>query len=84
MLRFLESVLFFLFGAGLLLVAWRAWKNGEIPAGSNFFKGRYAPSYKDNPLMFTLFLFIYAVGGILLLVCALALLTGRMPPLKLM
>jgi hypothetical protein len=77
------SVLFLL-GAGalLLFVAWRGWRNGELPAGASGFTQAFRPNRQDNPFAFHFFLLLYVGSGVALLAWALLELFGMAPPLK--
>jgi hypothetical protein len=69
-------------GSGLLAVAYRGWRDGELPAGA---KGvhAYRPNREDSPLAFHTFLVLYVCGGIALAVWGLLALIGMAPPLEL-
>jgi hypothetical protein len=83
MMQFFEGVLLLIFGVGILVIAWRGWRDGEIPAGSNFFEGNYKPSREKEPNAFYFFLILYVLGGCVLTLLALSILFGLTPPLKL-
>jgi hypothetical protein len=77
------SVLFLIgVGAGVLAIAYRGYRNGELPAGSNGFAGQYRPNRDDNPLAFHFFLILYFAGGIALCVWGLLAMIGLAPPLR--
>lgn len=69
-------------GAGLLVVAWRGYRDGELPAGSNFLRP-YRPNRDDDPLAFRIFLVLYMCGGAALILWGLLSLLGMAPALKL-
>lgn len=69
-------------GAGLLAVAWRGWRRGELPAGSAGWRA-YRPNREDNPLAFHFYFVLYLCAGIALLVWGLLLMLGMAPPLRL-
>ncbi|MGH8748301.1 MAG: hypothetical protein ACREU5_04265 [Burkholderiales bacterium] len=78
------SVLFLLAaGAGLLAVAYRGYRVGELHAGSNFWRGAYRPNREDNPLAFQIFLVLYFGAGLALSVWGLLALLGMASDLKL-
>jgi len=77
------SVLFLLAaGAGLLAVAYRGYRVGEIRAGSNFWRGAYRPGREDNPFAFHFFVILYFSAGLALLVWGLLALMGMAPDIK--
>jgi hypothetical protein len=69
-------------GGGVLAVAYRGWRDGELPAGANGLRP-YRPNRADNPLGFRLHLALYLYGGIALSVWGLLMLLGMAAPLKL-
>ncbi|MCD6679867.1 MAG: hypothetical protein LT102_04300 [Burkholderiaceae bacterium] len=69
-------------GAIVLAVGWRGYREGELPAGSNFFRP-YRPNRDDNPLAFHFFLALYYASGTALAVWGLLALVGLAPPLPL-
>ena len=77
----LGAVLLIACGSGVLAVAYRGWRDGELPAGA---KGRhpYRPNREDNPMAFHFFLVLYFLGGFALTVWGLLALVGMAPPLK--
>lgn len=80
--RFAGSAFLIVIGAGLLAVAWRGQRDGELPAGSNFLRP-FRPSRRDNAVAFHFFLAIYFCGGTILLVWGLLALLGMAPALPL-
>lgn len=82
MTRVLGALFLIAMGSGVLAVAWRGYREGELPAGSNFLKP-YRPNRDDNPLAFRFFLTLYYCGGMALAVWGLLSLVGLAPPLKL-
>lgn len=70
-------------GGGLLAVAWHGYRDGVLPAGSNFLRGRWMPSRADNPFAFQFFLVLYFAGGMALAVWGLLELVGMAPALRL-
>lgn len=82
-MQLFQGLLLIFFGAGLLLVARRGWRDGEIPAGAYFLRGRFLPSRRNNPLVFHLFVLLYIVLGLWLGVYGLQILTGSAEPLPL-
>jgi hypothetical protein len=68
-------------GAGVLAVAYRGYRDGEVPAGSNFVRA-YRPSREDAPFAFHCFLALYLCGGMALVVWGLLALIGMAPPPK--
>lgn len=54
---------------------------GVLPAGTNFFRGRWMPTRKANPFAFHFFLALYFSGGMALSVWGLLCLVGMAPPL---
>jgi hypothetical protein len=69
-------------GSVILMVAYRGWRDGELPAGANGFQA-YRPNRADNPLAFHLFLALYLCAGIALAVWGLLAVVGMAPPLQL-
>jgi hypothetical protein len=78
-----QGLLFLIFGAGLLLVDYRALRSGWLPCGPNGFKGRLEFRKNEQPFGFWLTFVLYAAGGTWLLVFALRLLVGQAAPLPL-
>ncbi len=70
-------------GGGVLAVAWQGYRAGVVPAGANFFRGRYLLNRVRNPVAFHLFLALYYSAGMALCVWALLALAGLAPPLRL-
>lgn len=69
-------------GAGVLAVAWKVWKDGELPAGSRGFR-RYRPNRRDDAVAFHFFFALYVAGGIAMASWGLLILIGLAPPLPL-
>lgn len=69
-------------GSLVLAMAYRGWRNGELPAGASGFRP-YRPNREDNPLAFHFYLALYVCCGIALAVWGLLALIGMAPPLKL-
>lgn len=82
MTRVLGALFLIAIGSGVLAVAWRGYREGELPAGSSFSEA-YRPNRDDNPLAFHFFLALYYCGGIALAVWGLLSLVGLAPALKL-
>lgn len=82
MTRTLGALFLIAMGSGVLAVAWRGYRDGELPAGSSFFKP-YRPNRDDNPLAFRFFLGLYYCGGTALAVWGLLALVGLAPELAL-
>ena len=78
----LGALLLIAMGAGVLAVAWRGHGEGELPAGSNFFRP-YRPNRENNPFAFRFFLALYFCSGMALTVWGLLALVGMAPPLRL-
>lgn len=81
-MRTLGALFLIAMGAGVLAVAWRGHREGELPAGSRFSEP-YRPNRDDDPLAFRFFLALYCCGGTALAVWGLLSLVGLAPPLKL-
>lgn len=79
----LGGLIVLVFGIGVLAVAWQGHRRGELPAGSNFFRGTYKPTRADSPLAFHFFLLLYLCSGIVLTTWGLLMLFGMAAPLKL-
>lgn len=78
------SALFLLvMGGGVLAVAWQGYRDGVLPAGSNFLRGRWMPGREANPFAFRFFLALYFAAGMALCVWGLLALAGMAPPLRL-
>jgi hypothetical protein len=69
-------------GSGVLAVAYRGWRDGELPAGNSLLR-TYRPNREENPAAFHLFFLLYMFGGIALVVWGLLVLVGMAPPLEL-
>lgn len=82
MTRTLGALFLIAMGSGVLAVAWRGYRDGELPAGSSFLEP-YRPNRDDNPLAFRFFLALYYCGGTALAVWGLLALMGLAPELAL-
>lgn len=80
--QYLSAVILLAFGGAVLAVAWHGWRDGVLPAGANFFRGRWMPSRHANPFAFHFFLILYLGGGMALSVWGLLALVGMAPPLQ--
>lgn len=80
---FASGVVLLFFGGGILAVAWHGYRAGVLPAGPNFFRGRYMPSRAANPFAFHFFLVLYFASGMTLAVWGLLALVGMAPPMRL-
>lgn len=69
-------------GSALLVVAYRGYRSGELPAGSRGFHA-YRPTREDNPGAFHFFLALYFCSGLLLCAWGLLTLMGAAPALRL-
>ena len=78
----MTTIFLFIFGIGLLVVAYRGYLRGEIRAGSSGLKP-YTPTREDNPLAFHFFILLYIAGGLSLLVWGILVLAGMAEPLPL-
>jgi hypothetical protein len=74
------ALLQILIGLGLVVVAFRGHRLGELRAGSAGFKP-YTPSRRDNPLAFHFFLVLYLCAGFALLVWGVFALLGIAKPM---
>ena len=83
MSQLLSAAFLLCMGGGVLVVAWRGYNEGSVPAGANFFKGRWMPNRRDNWLAFHFFLTLYYCSGLALTVWGLLTLVGMAPPLPL-
>lgn len=65
MLSSLGALFLIAFGSGVLAVAYRGWRDVELPAGA---KGvhAYRSNREDSPVAFHVFLVLYVCGGIAL------------------
>ena len=81
--QILSALVLLLFGGGILAVAWHGYRVGALPAGPNFFRGRWMPNRRDNPFAFHFFLLMYLGAGMALAVWGLLALVGMAPPLPL-
>jgi hypothetical protein len=70
-------------GGGILAVVWHGYRDGVLPAGPNFLRGRWMPRRLDNPVAFHFFLILYFAAGMTLAVWGLLALVGMAPPLRL-
>ncbi len=78
-----QGLLFLFFGAGLLLVDYRALRSGWLPCGPNGFRGRLEFRKDEQPAGFWVMFVLYGAGGLWLLFFALRLLAGQAAPLPL-
>ena len=78
----MTTVFLFVFGIGLLAVAYRGHQVGEIPAGSAGLKA-YRPSKTQSPGAFYFFLTLYICSGLALLMWGVLVLAGVAAPLPL-
>ena len=78
----MTTVFLFVFGIGLLAVAYHGHQVGEIPAGSAGWKP-YRPSRSESPGAFYFFLTLYICAGLALLVWGVLVVAGLAPPLPL-
>jgi len=78
-----QGLLFLLFGAGLLLVDYRALRSGWLPCGPNGLKGSLEFRKNEQPAGFWVMFVLYGGVGLWLLVFALRLLAGQAEPLPL-
>ena len=78
-----SAIVLLVFGAGILAVAWHGYRDGVLPAGPNFLRGRWMPSRANNPIAFHFFLALYFTGGMAVAVWGLLALVGMAPPLRL-
>ncbi|HZF15845.1 MAG TPA: hypothetical protein VE046_07910 [Steroidobacteraceae bacterium] len=76
------SMILLFFGVGLLIVAWRGNRSGELRAGSAGWRP-YRPNRMDNPLGFRFYFFLYVAAGIVLTVWGVLAMLGAAPPLDL-
>ena len=70
-------------GFPVLPLVRHGYRDGVLPAGPNFLRGRWMPSRADNPFAFRFFLALYSTGGMALAVWGLLALVGMAPPLRL-
>lgn len=82
--QFASACVLLVFGGGILAVAWHGYRDGVLPAGSNFLRGRWMPRRTRNPFAFHFFLALYFSGGMALAVWGLLALLGMAPPLSLL
>ncbi len=80
---FLSGMILLAIGGGVLGVAWHGYRVGMLPAGPNFFRGRYMPDRARSPVAFHFFLVLYYSAGMALCVWGLMALAGMAPPLQL-
>lgn len=78
-----QGAIFFIFGAGLLVMVWRSLKAGWLPCGPNGLKGRMEFTRDTQPLGYWLMFVLYCAGGAWLLIFSLRLLAGVVEPLPL-
>lgn len=81
--QYLSAFFLLAVGGGVLAVAWHGYRDGVLPAGSNFFRGRWMPSRDANPFAFHFFLILYFSAGMALSVWGLLALLGMAPPVPL-
>jgi hypothetical protein len=80
---FVSGIVLLAIGGGVLAIGWQGYRTGVLPAGPNFFRGRYLPSRAGNPFAFHFFLVLYYSAGMALCVWGLMALAGMAPPLRL-
>lgn len=78
----MTTLFLFIFGLGLLVVAYRGYRKGEIRAGSSGLRP-YSPTREDNPLAFHFFITLYVFSGFALLLWGILVLAGMAEPLPL-
>jgi hypothetical protein len=78
-----QGLLFLFFGAGLLLLDYRALSSGWLPCGPNGLKGRLEFRKDQQPVRFWLMFVLYGAGGVWLVIFAIRLLAGHVDPLPL-
>lgn len=78
-----QGLMLLAFGAGFLLLDWRALRSGWLPCGANGFKGRLDVHRDRHPLGFWLMFAVYGAGGLWLLALGFRILTGQAAPLPL-
>jgi hypothetical protein len=76
-----QSLIFFIFGAGLLLVDYRGLSRGWLPCGPRGFLSRLEVRRDGQPFFYWLLFLLYAAGGAAAVIFALMLLTGHATPL---
>lgn len=78
---YLSALFLLASGGGVLAIAWHGYRDGVLPAGTNFFRSRWMPTREANPFAFHFFLALYFSGGMALSVWGLLCLAGMAPPL---
>ncbi|MCP9470290.1 MAG: hypothetical protein NNA31_09870 [Nitrospira sp.] len=59
-----QGLLFMPFGAGLVLVDYRALRSGWLPCGPNGFRGRLEFGKHEQPVGFWVMFVLYGTGGL--------------------
>jgi len=80
--RWLSSLFLLGMGAGLLAIAYRGYKAGEVRAGNSLWR-LYTPNRWDNPIAFHFFLTLYFVSGLAMCVWGLLAMVGMASPMRL-
>ena len=70
-------------GLGVLAVARRGWRDGELPAGSRGLFSTYRPRRDEEPAAFHFFLALYVVSGVAAIGYGFLMGFGAVPPLPL-
>lgn len=78
-----QSLLFLVFGLGLLLMDWRSLKSGSLPCGPNGLQGRLEFTRDNQPFGYWVMFVLYGGAGIALVVFSIRLLAGLATPLPL-
>ena len=76
------TIFLFIFGIGLLVIAYQGYRKGEIRAGTGISKP-YTPTREASPLAFHFFILLYVFGGFGLLIRGILVLAGVAEPLPL-
>lgn len=78
----MTTVFLFIFGIGLLVLAYQGYRKGEIRAGSNGLRP-YTPTRENSPFAFHFFIVLYIAGGFALLLWGILAIAGIAKPLPL-
>jgi hypothetical protein len=78
----MTTIFLFIFGIGLLVLAYQGYRKGEIRAGSSLWKP-YTPTREDNPLAFHFFILLYTASGFAMLIWGILVLAGMAESLPL-
>ena len=78
-----QGFFFLLLGIGLMIMTYQSLSKGQLPFGSNGFRGKLEIQKDTNPSGFWAAFCLYALGSLGITIYALLILSGTCPPLPL-